>query len=116
MIVGIRSRRIDGGHGFERPFVVRTSADQVHDDAESDHHPTSQRERPAGADEIEAHAQPPISTVAAVPTTFLLTSFYWDNFIAFGMGPARMALQRFGIPDIRIQYDSDIAFLEQFAR
>jgi phenylalanyl-tRNA synthetase alpha chain len=34
---------------------------------------------------------------------------------AFGMGPARMALQRFGIPDIRIQYDSDIAFLEQFA-
>lgn len=24
-----------------------------------------------------------------VPTTFLLTSFYWDNFINFGMGPAR---------------------------
>lgn len=23
-----------------------------------------------------------------VPTTFLLTSFYWDNFIGFGMGPA----------------------------
>ena len=23
-----------------------------------------------------------------VPTTFLLTSFYWDNFIHFGMGPA----------------------------
>jgi phenylalanyl-tRNA synthetase alpha chain len=35
---------------------------------------------------------------------------------AVGMGPARMALQRFGIPDIRIQYDSDIAFLEQFAQ
>jgi len=35
---------------------------------------------------------------------------------AFGMGPARMALQRFGIPDIRIQYDSDISFLEQFAQ
>ena len=35
---------------------------------------------------------------------------------AFGMGPARMALQRFGIPDIRLQYDSDIAFLEQFAQ
>ena len=31
-------------------------------------------------------------------------------------GPGRMALQRFGIPDIRIQYDSDIAFLEQFAQ
>ena len=27
---------------------------------------------------------------------------------AFGMGPGRMALQRFGIPDIRIEYDSDI--------
>lgn len=24
-----------------------------------------------------------------VPTTFLLTSFYWDNFIHFGMGPAK---------------------------
>jgi phenylalanyl-tRNA synthetase alpha chain len=35
---------------------------------------------------------------------------------AFGMGPGRMALQRFGIPDIRIEYDSDVAFLEQFAQ
>ena len=26
-----------------------------------------------------------------VPTTFLLTSFYWDNFINFGMGPTRDA-------------------------
>ena len=28
-------------------------------------------------------------TEMGVPTTFLLTSFYWDNFIHFGMGPAR---------------------------
>ncbi|MBK8980089.1 MAG: NmrA/HSCARG family protein [Planctomycetes bacterium] len=28
-------------------------------------------------------------TAAGVPTTFLLTSFYWDNFIHFGMGPKR---------------------------
>jgi uncharacterized protein YbjT (DUF2867 family) len=28
-------------------------------------------------------------TDAGVPTTFLLTSFYWDNFISFGMGPKR---------------------------
>ena len=28
---------------------------------------------------------------AGVPTTFLLTSFYWDNFIYFGMGPKRGA-------------------------
>jgi uncharacterized protein YbjT (DUF2867 family) len=26
---------------------------------------------------------------SGVPTTFLLTSFYWDNFIHFGMGPRR---------------------------
>ena len=26
-------------------------------------------------------------TEAGVPTTFLLTSFYWENFIYFGMGP-----------------------------
>jgi uncharacterized protein YbjT (DUF2867 family) len=28
-------------------------------------------------------------TAANVPTTFLLTSFYWDNFIYFGAGPQR---------------------------
>jgi phenylalanyl-tRNA synthetase alpha chain len=33
---------------------------------------------------------------------------------AFGMGPARVALARYGIPDIRLLYDSNIAFLEQF--
>jgi uncharacterized protein YbjT (DUF2867 family) len=26
---------------------------------------------------------------AGVPTTYLLTSFYWDNFVHFGMGPKR---------------------------
>jgi phenylalanyl-tRNA synthetase alpha chain len=35
---------------------------------------------------------------------------------AFGMGPARIALARWGIPDIRILYDSDVRFLEQMAR
>ncbi|MBX9929631.1 MAG: phenylalanine--tRNA ligase subunit alpha [Gemmatimonadaceae bacterium] len=34
---------------------------------------------------------------------------------AFGMGPGRIALQRFGVPDIRLLYDSDVRFLEQFA-
>jgi uncharacterized protein YbjT (DUF2867 family) len=28
-----------------------------------------------------------VFTAAGVPTTFLLTSFYWDNLIHFGMGP-----------------------------
>jgi phenylalanyl-tRNA synthetase alpha chain len=32
---------------------------------------------------------------------------------AFGMGPARIALQRYDIPDIRILYDSDVRFLKQ---
>jgi uncharacterized protein YbjT (DUF2867 family) len=30
-----------------------------------------------------------VFTSLGVPATFLLTSFYWDNFIAFGMGPKR---------------------------
>jgi phenylalanyl-tRNA synthetase alpha chain len=33
---------------------------------------------------------------------------------AFGMGPARIALARHGIPDIRLLYESDVRFLEQF--
>ena len=33
---------------------------------------------------------------------------------AFGMGPGRVALARYGIPDIRLLYDSDVAFLAQF--
>ena len=32
-----------------------------------------------------------VFTERGVPTTFLLTSFYWDNFIHFGMGPKRGA-------------------------
>ena len=33
---------------------------------------------------------------------------------AFGMGPARIAMLRYQIPDIRLLYDSDVRFLEQF--
>jgi phenylalanyl-tRNA synthetase alpha chain len=33
---------------------------------------------------------------------------------AFGMGPARIAMLRYGIPDIRLLYDTDVRFLEQF--
>jgi phenylalanyl-tRNA synthetase alpha chain len=35
---------------------------------------------------------------------------------AFGMGPARIAMLRYGIHDIRMLYDSDVRFLEQLAR
>jgi len=34
---------------------------------------------------------------------------------AFGMGPGRIAMNRYGISDIRLLYDSDMRFLEQFA-
>jgi phenylalanyl-tRNA synthetase alpha chain len=33
---------------------------------------------------------------------------------AFGMGPGRIALNRYGIPDIRLLYEGDVRFLEQF--
>jgi phenylalanyl-tRNA synthetase alpha chain len=35
---------------------------------------------------------------------------------AFGMGPARIAMLRYRIPDIRLLYDSDVRFLDQLAR
>jgi phenylalanyl-tRNA synthetase alpha chain len=34
---------------------------------------------------------------------------------AFGMGPARIAMLRYALPDIRLLYDSDMRFLEQLA-
>ncbi len=34
---------------------------------------------------------------------------------AFGMGPARAVISRYGIPDIRMLYDSDVRFLEQIS-
>ncbi len=34
---------------------------------------------------------------------------------AFGMGPARIAMVRHGIPDMRLLYEGDVRFLEQFA-
>ena len=34
---------------------------------------------------------------------------------AFGMGPARIAMQRYRIPDIRLLYETDMRFLEQFS-
>ena len=34
---------------------------------------------------------------------------------AFGMGPARIAMLRYRIPDIRLLYEGDVAFLSQFS-
>ena len=33
---------------------------------------------------------------------------------AFGMGPQRIAMQRYGIRDIRLLYQGDMRFLSQF--
>jgi phenylalanyl-tRNA synthetase alpha chain len=33
---------------------------------------------------------------------------------AFGMGPGRIAMNLFGVPDIRMWYEGDTRFLEQF--
>jgi phenylalanyl-tRNA synthetase alpha chain len=35
---------------------------------------------------------------------------------AFGMGPQRIAMQRYGLPDIRMLYGGDVRFLSQFRR
>jgi len=34
---------------------------------------------------------------------------------AFGMGPARIAMLRYGVPDLRLFFESDVRFLRQFA-
>jgi phenylalanyl-tRNA synthetase alpha chain len=33
---------------------------------------------------------------------------------AFGMGPSRMAMLKYGVPDLRLFYDNDLRFLQQF--
>ena len=37
----------------------------------------------------------------------------WQGF-AFGMGMDRLALLKYGIPDIRLFYENRMSFLEQF--
>ena len=33
---------------------------------------------------------------------------------AFGMGPARIALLKYGVPDLRLFFQNDVRFLSQF--
>jgi phenylalanyl-tRNA synthetase alpha chain len=33
---------------------------------------------------------------------------------AFGLGVERMAMRRFGVPDIRLFFENDVRFLNQF--
>ena len=35
---------------------------------------------------------------------------------AFGMGPERIAMNRYGVSDIRLFWEDDVRFLSQFAR
>ena len=37
----------------------------------------------------------------------------WSGF-AFGMGVERMAMLKFGVPDLRIFFENDLRFLNQF--
>jgi phenylalanyl-tRNA synthetase alpha chain len=34
---------------------------------------------------------------------------------AFGMGPARIAMLKYGVPDLRLFFENDMRFLGQFA-
>ncbi|MBI4543911.1 MAG: phenylalanine--tRNA ligase subunit alpha [Gemmatimonadetes bacterium] len=51
------------------------------------------------------------------PTVFENVGYDAERYtgFAFGMGPARVAMLRYGIPDIRLFYESDVRFLQQFA-
>ncbi len=51
------------------------------------------------------------------PRVFEAVGYDPDRFtgFAFGMGPARIAMQRYRVPDIRLLYENDMRFLEQFA-
>jgi len=51
------------------------------------------------------------------PAVFEAVGYDPDRYTgyAFGMGPARIAMLRYRIPDIRILYEADAGFLEQFA-
>jgi phenylalanyl-tRNA synthetase alpha chain len=50
------------------------------------------------------------------PAVFEAVGYDPDRYtgFAFGMGTARIAMQRYRIPDIRLLYENDMRFLEQF--
>ena len=45
---------------------------------------------------------------------FLYDAERWTGF-AFGMGLDRIAMVRHGVPDLRMLFDGDLRFLEQFS-
>jgi phenylalanyl-tRNA synthetase alpha chain len=51
------------------------------------------------------------------PAVFEAVGYDPDRYtgFAFGMGPARIAMLRYGIPDIRLLYEADLRFLGQFS-
>jgi phenylalanyl-tRNA synthetase alpha chain len=51
------------------------------------------------------------------PAVFEAVGYDPDRYtgFAFGMGPARIAMLRYGIPDIRLLYEADVRFLSQFS-
>ena len=57
-----------------------------------------------------------ILTRAPDPNVFEAVGYDPERYtgFAFGMGPARIAMQRYRIPDIRLLYENDMRFLEQW--
>ena len=49
------------------------------------------------------------------PSVFAAVGYDPERYtgFAFGMGPARIAMQRYGIPDIRTLYQGDMRVLSQ---
>ena len=52
------------------------------------------------------------------PAVFEAVGYDAERFtgFAFGMGPGRIAMLKYRVPDIRLLYESDVRFLEQFDR
>ena len=49
-----------------------------------------------------------------VAAPFFADAERWTGF-AFGMGLDRIAMVRHGVPDLRMLFDGDLRFLEQFS-
>jgi phenylalanyl-tRNA synthetase alpha chain len=50
------------------------------------------------------------------PSVLEMSGIDPDEFsgFAFGMGPDRLAMLRYGVDDLRLYFDNDLRFLKQF--
>jgi uncharacterized protein YbjT (DUF2867 family) len=68
--------------------AIWSTFEDARDYVEDDSMPTLQGKYKVAHFDAKADANK-VFTDAGVPTTFYLTSFYWENFIFFGLGPQR---------------------------